>query len=270
MDTTLYNQFPQWSKVYNEGHFLVGTDDLDSQASISILNQVFGYEQNCYATRQGFFMIDWNIKQHIGVDLALHGDRKCYDNHVTMSHWDSPVNPNSANINAILKISQDNYTKKCAFSTLLQVMSLLDVPLPPTDDGKRFLLSIDSAHLGYFNNYFRGTWLKYMELLGFHELIDIVKKENAYNDIQAVKIDEKLTFDNGILTFDSDRKARAEKHLGYELYLPQGQFKPRAMFYSAYTTKDDGRELLNNDMLFSVAMTSKKNISYSIYDSVLD
>lgn len=267
MDTTLYNQFPQWSKVYNEGHFLVGTDDLDSQASISILNQVFGYEQNCYATRQGFYMIDWNIKQHIGVDLALHGDRKCYDNHVTMSHWDSPVNPNSANVNAILKISQDNYTKKCAFSTLLQIMSLLDIPLPKTKEGKQFLLTIDSAYLGYYSSYFRRTWTDYMEQLGFTELIDIVR-ETTSDDFKRMKINEELTFQDGALTFDKDRKEYAENLLGYELYLPQGQFKERAQFHSDYTSKQYGRELLENECLFSLAMTSKNNISYTLYNTV--
>ncbi|MFJ8103195.1 hypothetical protein [Lysinibacillus sp. NPDC096212] len=94
MDTTLYNQFPKWSKEKQEGYFVVGTDDLDSQASISILNQVFGYEQNCYVTREGFYMINRDIRKHIAVDLALHGDRKCYDNHVTMSDCNSPINPN--------------------------------------------------------------------------------------------------------------------------------------------------------------------------------
>lgn len=267
MDINLYNQFPQWSKEYNEGHFLVGTDDLDSQASITILNQVFGYEQNCYATRKGFYMIDWNIKQHIGVDLALHGDRKCYDNHVTMSHWDSPVNPNSANINAILKISQDNYTKKCAFSTLLQLMSLLSVPLPKTKEGKQFLLTIDSAYLGYYSNYFRSTWLDYMEQLGFTELIDIVKSSTA-SEIKSLKIDEELTFNNGILMFDKRRKEYAENLLEYELYLPQGQFTERVKFNSDFTSKQYGRELLENDNLFSLAMTSKNNISYTLYNTI--
>ncbi|MGG2111062.1 hypothetical protein ABFY60_11160 [Lysinibacillus pakistanensis] len=240
---------------------------MDSQASVSILNQVFGYEQNCYADRNGFYMIDWNIEKHIGVDLALHGDRMCYDNHVTMSTRNDKVNPNSANINAIYKISQDNYTQKCAFSTLLQVMSLLDYPLPKTDEGKAFLLSIDSAYLGYYSDRFKDMWLYYMEKLGYTELIDLVKKYSK-NDIASTKIDERLTFENGILTFDKEKKEYAERLLEYEIYLPQQKFTERATFQSNYAQKQNGSEILNNNMLFSLAMTSAKNISYSVYSTI--
>lgn len=267
MTRELYDMFPKWSKSKQEGHYLVGTDDLDSQASLSILKHVFGYEQNCYVDRNGFYMIDWNIKKHIGVDLALHGDRMCYDNHVTMSNSNDIVNPNSANINSVLKISQDNYTTKCAFSTLLQVMSLLDIPLPSTKEGKQFLLSIDSAYLGFYSDRFKPIWLDYMEQLGYIDLIDTCK-QSSKSDIQNIKIDEKLTFENGILTFDKERREYAEKLLSYEIYLPQDKFTERATFKSAFTTKQHGKELLNNERLFSLAMTSTNNISYSLYNTL--
>lgn len=261
MDKRLYEKFPQWSKEKQQGHYMLGTDDLDSQATQSILNQVFGYEQNMYATRNGIYIIDKSINKHIGVDLALLNGFKTYDNHVTLKDSNSIVNPNSANINAILNINSENYFKKCAFSTLLQVMSLLDVPLPKTDEGKMFLLSIDSSHFGHYDNRFKKVHNIYMELLGFTELIDICNKYSR-SDISEMRKGEYLTFNNGYLSYNYLAKIYAEKHLGYEIYLPKEKFYKIANCDTTRTNTKNIDCTLNKNV-FSCAYTGKNQLSYT-------
>lgn len=263
MDKRLYDKFPQWSKEKQEGHYMLGTDDLDSQATQSILNQVFGYEQNMYATRNGIYMIDNNINKHIGVDLALLNGFKTYDNHVTLLDNKSIVNNNSANINSILKINtKDNYFKKCAFSTLLQVMSLLNVPLPKTDEGKMFLLSIDSSHFGHYNKNFKQVHNTYLELLGFTELIDICNKYSK-DSISNMRKGEYLTFQNGILSYNEYYKKHAEQHLGYELYFPKEKFQNIANCDTIRTNVSNIDNSTLNKNVFSCAFTGKNQVSYT-------
>lgn len=241
---------------------MLGTDDLDSQATQSILNQVFGYEQNMYATRNGIYMIDKSINKHIGVDLALLNGFKTYDNHVTLLNKESIVNANSANINSILKINTENYFKKCAFSTLLQVMSLLNIPLPKTDEGKIFLLSIDSSHFGHYHKNFKEIHNIYMELLGFTELIDICNKYSK-NDISNMRKGEYLTFNNGYLTYNKNYKDHAEKHLGYEIYLPTEKFNKVADCHTIRTNTNNVEDCTLNKNVFSCAYTGKNQLSYT-------
>ncbi|WP_339280947.1 hypothetical protein [Lysinibacillus sp. FSL P2-0066] len=242
----------------------MGTDDLDSQGGISLLNQVFGYEQNGYVTRDGIYVIDTEHRNHIGVDLAMIHNRKTYDNHVTMLNKDSFVNPNSANVNAIMKINQkDNYTQKCAFSTMLQIYSLFDIPLPKTDEGKMFLLSIDSSHLGHYAPAFKRIHNEWLEKLDLTELIDILNKYSKA-EISNMRKGEKLTFENNILTYNKEYKDWAEKHLGYEIILPKGEFTQVVEFKQEYdpsiTLKLD---ITHDKNVFSCAMTTGKHVSYS-------
>lgn len=264
MEKELKDLFPEWSLEKQNGHMLMGTDDLDSQGSISLLNQVFGYEQNGYVTRDGIYVIDKGHRNHIGVDLAVIHNRKTYDNHVTMLTKDSFVNPNSANVNAIMKINQkDNYTEKCAFSTMLQIYSLFDIPLPKTDEGKMFLLSIDSSHLGHYLPKFKPIHTQWLEKLELTDLIDILNKYSK-NEISNMRKGEKLTFTDGYLTYNQEYKDWAEKHLGYEIILPTGKFTKVADFEQCYGES----RLLESDItkdknVFSCAMTKGKEVSYS-------
>lgn len=270
MDKRIYDMFPQWSKEKQDGYKMLGSNDLDSLATQSILNQVFGYELNAYTNRDGIWMIDENHKQHIGVDIAtVRG--KTYDNHVTLRDGKSIVNEESANINAIYKINTTNYKEKCTFSTLIQVMSLLDIPLPTTDEGKMFLLSIDSSHYGHYNNDYKHVNNKWFELLGFTELIDIMNKYSK-QDISKMRLSRKseyLTFKDGHLTYREDYKSYAENLLGYELILPKEKFTPIAKLESRvippFSKKTD---VTHEKLVFSCAYTGRDNLSYSKYSKI--
>lgn len=266
MQKQLKEKFPQWSKEKQIGYYMAGTDDLDSQATQSILNQVFGYEQNMYVTREGIYMIDRTQKNHIGVDLACLGTRYTYDNHVTLRDSKSIVNPNSANVNAIEGITSQNYFDKCATSTLLQVMSLLDIPLPPTEEGKMFLLSIDSSHFGHYDDRFKKVHNNWLELLGLEELIDVCNRHTK-DEISNMRKGEYLTFRDGHLTYNAEYKAWAEKHLGYEIYLPQEQFTKVSNLITEYKSPYEIEDVTHGDKyMFSCAFTGKRKLSYTYYD----
>ena len=267
MQKDVYDKFPQWSKEKQTGYFMAGTDDLDSQATQSILNRVFGYEQNMYVTRSGIYMIDTTQDKHIGVDLACLGNRYTYDNHVTLRDKGSISNPNSANVNAIYKITSDNYFNKCAFSTLLQVMSLLDIPLPKSEEGKMFLLSIDSSHFGHYDNRFKYVHNKWMEVLGFTELIDVMNRHTK-EKISAMRKGEYLAFQNGKLTYKEENKDWAERHLGYEIYLPKERFTQVAELATDWKNPRLIDDVTHDKMVFSCAYTGKNKLSYSKYKKI--
>ena len=48
----------------------------------------------------------------LGLDIALEGKWRCWDNHVVKVSQDDIVNKNSANLNIALDIYRNNYTKK--------------------------------------------------------------------------------------------------------------------------------------------------------------
>ncbi|MEK4628707.1 hypothetical protein MKZ17_10920 [Solibacillus sp. FSL R7-0682] len=264
----LKDKFPSWTKEKQESYYLSGTDDLDSLATMSILNQVFGYEQNMYVTRDGIYMLDTSIKNHIGVDLACLGDRYTYDNHVTLRDNKSKKNPNSANINSVLGITSINYHQKCAFSTLLQVMSLYDIPLPSTDEGKMFLLSIDSSHYGHYDSKYQGIHNNYIRQLGYDELINIMNKYTK-EEISSMRMNEYLTFNNGYLTYEEPYKSHAEKLLGYELILPTQQFKQVAKLETNYSDCPFLiGDVTHDNMMFSCAFTGQSKLSYTKYKQI--
>lgn len=267
MNKDLYDKFPDWSKTKQKGNYLIGTDDIDSQATISLLHNLFGYEQNGYITRSSGYKIDTSIlgDRHISVDLACLRGRKTYDNHLTLLHKDSKANENSANINVVERISNDNYTEKYAGSTLLQVMSLFDVQLPKTDDGKLFLLSIDSTHLGHYNSKFKKVNNKWLELLGYTELIDIMNKYKKEDIDEFWKVSKrKLEMKNDILTIDDELRCLSEKYLGYEIILPKEKFTKIGKFTSKYTDTNGLGGVLVNPYLYSLAFTFRNQVSYTL------
>lgn len=181
MQQELKNKFPEWCFDFTQGqNILVLTDDLDSLLGCSIENYVKGNDINYFYNFNKLFVADKSDKRKaIGIDLALHKG-KSWCNHVVRINKDDYVNPQTANINALLKVHSDNYFKKYAMSTSIMMWSFYDLPLPKTKEGKMLLLCIDSSFLGHYDNRFKDIHTAYLELLGFNKLIDLLNNTSKF------------------------------------------------------------------------------------------
>lgn len=266
MKTELKTKFPSWVTKKQDRH-LIMTNDLDSVLSCTLLNQVQGYEVNAYYSFDGLGLIKNDKKKLIGVDLAMTGEKLCWDNHVTGLNKNSHFNPNSANINTILGIHAEtsyNYTQKMAFSTALQVWSYYNIPLPKTDEGKMLLLSIDSSFLGFYNDKFKPIFTKYMKMLEFEELIEFCERHTKqdFNKFKEQYI-EQLTFKDGFITYKS--REFVEDCLGLKLYIPEDEFKLLIKFNTYRKSLYKIQDLSRDEKVFSYAVINAREVKYSTF-----
>lgn len=266
MQKNIKELFPQWTNEKQDRNLTI-TDDFDSLISASILNQIFGYEINYYYSFGAMYRLNPDDKRKtIGVDMAL---RKglCWDNHVTMLKPNDYVNPNSANLNAINKISRYNYHEKMAFSTLLQIWSYYDLPLPDNDKGKLLLLGIDSSFLGHYDANYKEVHNDYLVKLGFYELIKLLDK-TTLNEAKMFKpSNDKVILKDGYVYLSDNQKkylSNFEKQTGFKIIIPEGQFiKIKEFETDGKTIKDLSFNPANEEEVFSLAVTDKNYVIYS-------
>lgn len=155
MREKIKNEFPKWVNEINSQYNLILSNDIDSLMSCCLLNYLFQTKITHFYNFKAIYTTDEKAKNLIGVDIAFSNNFKVFDNHVTRIDKNDKVNILSANLNAIYNISRENYYKKYCGSTLLQIWSLYDVPLPKTEEGKMILLAIDSSFKGHYIEKFK-------------------------------------------------------------------------------------------------------------------
>lgn len=242
----LKEKFPDWvNQINKEDCNLILSDDLDSLFSVALLKFKFGCDV------RGF--VDWNSgfngkKQSlctnrciskknfaIGVDVAIEEGR-AFDNHVVMVNSNDAVNEKSANINVINRINRSNYYDKFCGSTLIQIMSLYNVDLSGfNDEQKKVICAIDGMYIPYKVQKidFSKTQRNYMKQLEYEELSDFMKfycnksgYEEFYRVMDTYNLGGKIwTNDKGELESNIDIEGLSELFGGFDLSLPQGNFK---------------------------------------------
>ncbi|MGE6685341.1 hypothetical protein [Paenisporosarcina sp. NPDC076907] len=226
------------------------------------MNMVQGYEINYYYNFKGIYVLDTNdTRQSIGVDMAIKNGMT-WDNHVVKIKEDDYVNQQSANINSLLGINQSNYFQKYCGSTALQIYSYYDIPLPTTDDGKLYLMSIDSSYLGHYDNRYKEVHNNYFEMLGYTELIDLLNRTSEFR-FDYIKQNDRLRFKDNEVTFQKNTKKYAEDLLGFELILPKGEFQLVQEFNRSANKISDINNPIYYDRIFSYALTGRNYINYS-------
>ncbi len=145
MKQQLKAKFPKWVNDKEHGKYnLCMSDDMDSLLSCLFLNSMFGYEVKYFYNFNSIYSAQHEKKPTICVDIAIEKGMT-WDNHVVKISDNDIVNPESANINAINGINRDSYFTKYAGSTLLQILSYYDVPMPKNKEALLILLDIDSS-----------------------------------------------------------------------------------------------------------------------------
>lgn len=266
MKQQLKAKYPQWVNDTQElGKYnLCMSDDLDSFLTCKFLYSMFGYEIKHFYDFQSIYSIQHEKKPTISVDIAVE-QGMTWDNHVIKISSNDAVNPQSANINAINGIGRDNYYNKYAGSTLLQVLSYYDVPMPKSREALLILLAIDSSYMGYYSNNFKAIHRRYMEQLELYELIQVldatidqrafyeVKRKYGLND--KIRVNE-----NGKLQTNINLAAM-QGLFDIDLNLPEENF------IKTYEFTDSGRYPATSGMLkpdvYSFALTSKNEFKYT-------
>lgn len=268
MQNKLKEKFPEWCSDYTQGqNALILTDDLDSLLGCAIENYVKGNNINYFYNFNKLYVAERTDKRKaIGIDLALHKG-KSWCNHVVRINKDDYVNPQTANINALLKVHSDNYFKKYAMSTAIMMWSFYDLPLPKTKEGKMLLLAIDSSFLGHYDNRFKDIHTAYLELLELNELIDLLNNTSKFEFemLQSkYKTKAKIKLNNDGYLQTNLPLADLQGFFGMPLELPRQKFELMFQFNdttgSTYQIKSKNQI---NKQIISFALTGRNKFKYT-------
>lgn len=258
-------KFPSWCNS-NEYFDLCLTNDLDSLLSCRMLEKVKGWRINYFYDFYKLYRIEKRNSKCIGVDLGLL-QGKTWDNHIT-TYSAKQINPESANINNVNKVSATNYHDKYCGSTLLQIMAYYNIPLPASEEGKVLLLAIDSSFLGHYSNKFRQTQQDYLKMLGLaDELLPIIErhKKQDFVDItykfglkKEIYINEENQLETKINLPAIGRFFNMDLSLPNENFEDMRTFKPDKA--DVYSLKD-----MPEENLFSAAFIYRNTLKYSAF-----
>lgn len=267
MKQILKERFPEWCSNMERNQFTtILTDDLDSLLGCSIEKYVKGNDINYFYNFNRLYVADKSDERKaIGIDLALHKG-KSYCNHVVRINENDYVNPQTANINALLKVHSGNYFKKYAMSTTLTMWSFYDLPLPTTKEGKMLLLCIDSSYLGHYDDRFKDVHNAYLRLLGFDELIDILNETTKfdYELLQGrYKTKAKIQLNNDGYLQTNLPLAELQGFFDFSIELPTQQFMLRNQFKESQGNTNAIRSKEQLENLVSFALTGKRKFKYT-------
>lgn len=226
MKSEILELLPQW---YNDEHELVLSNDIDSLASCAVLKKVKGWDIKYFYDFEKVYKIQGHTeeKEKCWVDVAIK-EGHAFDNHVSRLSYADEWNEEMINLNEACWITNECYEDKYAGSTLLEIWSLYNLPLPKTEEGKMLLLAIDVAYKGFFNENFHDIQKYYLvDILGFLELYNVIKRHKRgefYSLIEKYGLNADIKCADGHLR----SKLRLEeigKLLELDLYLPKEIFE---------------------------------------------
>lgn len=262
------NKYPEWTQDNISKYGLCLSNDIDSLLSCIILKQIKGYDIETFFDFNTIYLGENKENNLIGVDLAI-TKGKTWDNHVsTLSQYDK-INPKMANINIVEGITRDNYFHKYCGSTLLQIWSFYNLPLPKKGECLAVLLGIDSTFKGFYSYYEndRNAHQKYVgDIFRFNQLIELEKKhpqKDFYSIINKFNLSGKIWIDeNGILETNINLPALSEVFL-FPVELPKVKFTPYIRLKNKTCNLNPSRTDYKKNGQFSLALTGKNFISYS-------
>lgn len=267
MKKELKEKFPAWINEIDKKYDLILGDDVDSAVSSSLLETITNgnWKINYFYDFENFYRYQKTGNKTIGVDMAFLKSRT-FDNHVTKRTKNDVHNELCANLNIIHNISCQNYTSKYSMSTLMLIMSLYDIPLPSSREGKEILLAIDTGFKGFYISEFQHIHMNWLEQLGYTELIDILKQRDMkyfYGLIKKYGLYEKISIDeDGCL--QSEIKFEAiQPFFDWEIGLPTEQFKLIKKCQRA--NHETYIQLPERERIISLAYTRWNFVSYTYH-----
>jgi hypothetical protein len=296
----LKSKFPNFCSEDDSNWDLFMSDDLDSHASCVLQKILFNREVNYFMDFNKSYVIQDGQKQNcqmvyrvqksdnpiMQIDLTTESQCPSWDNHVSLLNSNDldTVNTQSANINAIYKITNNSFFDKYCGSTLLQMMSFhgyCDNVIDSWSDEKKLILGeIDSLKTPFkkIKYDFKPTAKKWLHLMEYDNLSQFIEREvdkNGFQSFDAVK--EKYNL-NGKITVGEDRKLQTDIKLQelsnlfeIDLSLPEFEFSKfkrydrfdRNIKYNPVISKK-GLIKEGYSRIFNAALTNKNFIVYSL------
>ena len=214
---------PDWAKQ-NEEHDLVLSNDIDSLASCAVLKKVKGWGIKYFYDFNNVYR-EYKYEsdtEKCWVDVAIK-EGHAFDNHVSRVSLLDEWNEDMVNLNQMCWVTNECYADKYAGSTLLEVWSLYNLPLPKTEKGMMLLLAIDSSFKGFYADKFHDIQKYYLvDVLGFTELYNVIKrhkKDEFYELIAEYGLNAEIEYKNGHLKTNL-RLKEIGKLLELDLELP--------------------------------------------------
>lgn len=257
MNKEIKNKLPSWVNKRGE-YCLCLSDDLDSLLSCYYLTKYRDWQiKYFYDFRHIYKEINViNEKNCIAVDMDI-TKGKCFSNHVIDND-----NENCINLNRYFNIGRWNYTHKYAGSTLLMVLSLLDIDINQfTTQQQEILLCVDSTFLHYNFDHELATYY-ISNILEYPELIHILKKNDVdyFKSIQdRYNLKEKIYMDDWNLISTDIKLTELSQLFNINLELPNVDFTQIGSFNIEKGIPEQ------DSNIFSLAWSYKNSAIYSTY-----
>lgn len=277
MKEKIKEKFPNWCSNVDTKYDLMITDDIDSLMCYIYQKQKFNREctafldvnhkkvkvnqegiQRLYCTKN----LDFN--NIIALDSGLE-NIKTWDNHVVKTQKDDNYNTESANLNVILDIKKDNYTKKAVISSYITMLSYYGEDLTKwTKEQLCVLCAIDGLYLPFLNTKFESTARYNLDLLECGFLADFIKE----NIEEIQKTEERLNLKQGKIwvnlwgELQTDIKIRElSKIFRYDIELPEGFYTPFKDYKSFIYTNKNKSDVKGK--IFNFVLTYRNNFIVS-------
>ncbi|MGF9975324.1 hypothetical protein [Viridibacillus arvi] len=149
------DKFPKWVKLINGTFQLILTNDIDSLFACALIMKKFNCNIGFFYDFNSIHMVkgvSTTKEKIIAVDMAVESG-KAFDNHVVKINRNDEVNPESANLNIVYNIHQDNYFSKYGGSTALMVSVMYEMFdfKTLTENQLMILACIDSFYMGAYH-----------------------------------------------------------------------------------------------------------------------
>ena len=282
MKKEIKEKFPTWCEDTEGKYDCIMSDDIDSLMCAVVQEKVFNNKVKY------FFFSDsqskntqkcYKVKDHktiyermLGLDIALEGKWRTWDNHVVKVSQDDIVNKNSANLNIALDIYRNNYTKKACVSSFITMLSYYDIDISSWSKEQLLILSaIDGLYYPFQNTYFEKQATENLKILGYEFLVGFIKE----NISEIKKIKDKLRLDGKIWV---NKEGKLETNIkldqlsqifGFEIKLSDEIFIETKTLTKNFDriTKETLVEKLKreNKALFNLALVKKDFYVYSYF-----
>lgn len=251
MKQEIKDKFPLWCQDGDTKYNLILSDDIDSLMCYTFQNWYFNRQVKFFfdANAQGFTQKLYKATEVesvgndnvIGLDIALEGDIKTWDNHIVKIKRADITNSNSANLNLALDVCQINYTDKACVSTFITMLSYYDIDISTwSKEQLAVLCAIDGLYYPFREgSNFVATGRKNLRLLEYEFLEDFIKENMdlilALKD--ELKLDAKIKVGaDGKLTtaIDLDSLSEIFEDIFWYISLPNCEFTEKSTLEKKY------------------------------------
>lgn len=179
MNIEIKEKLPSWYKNL-EGKKAILTGDIDSLMAYYFLHKLFNIVVGGFYNFKNIYKVGTEWGKTFGIDMdTIQGHT--FGNHLTHFY----KNENAINLNNV--VGNIKYYQKFPLSTTILICSLYDIDLESmTDEQLKIILAIDVGFKGYYSDFFKPHYLKWLDRLGYRFLEDRILKKHTIDEMYQV------------------------------------------------------------------------------------